>query len=139
MKGNSMLTPLEISFHGLERSDAVEARIREKFKRIEKHFDRITHARVAIEAPQRRSPLPKFFQVKIEIGIPGRHPVLASYEPDGEGGHTDVMLAIRDAFAAAQRQIDELGARMDHPAKHERERRRPARDLTGRESGSDGA
>ena len=54
MKGSPMITPLEITFHGLERSDAVEARIHEKFERLRSHFDRMTHARVVIDAPQRR-------------------------------------------------------------------------------------
>lgn len=124
-----MLTPLEISFHGLERSDAVEPRVREKFKRIEDRFDRATHARVVIEAPQRRTPLPKQFHVKIEIGIPGRAPILAEHDPtSGRGDHADVMFAIRDAFNSAERQIDALVDRMDHPARHEKARRKPAAD-----------
>lgn len=120
-----MLTPLEISFHGLERSDAVEARVRERFKRIQNHFDRITHGRVVIKAPKKRVSRAKIFTVKIEIGIPGGKPIVASYEPNDESGHTDVMLAIRDAFAAAQRQVNERAAKRGHPAKREKARRRP--------------
>jgi putative sigma-54 modulation protein len=120
-----MLTPLEISFHGLERSEAVEDRIREKFARIEKYFDRITHARVAIEAPKRRTPLPKVFHVKIEIGIPGHNPIVVKYEPEGLEAQADITTAVRDAFAAAQRQVEHMAARMDKPAKREQSRRRP--------------
>jgi putative sigma-54 modulation protein len=120
-----MLTPLEISFHGLERSDAVENRVREKFKRIETHFDRITHGRVVIEAPQRRTPLPKFFHVKIEIGVPGKKALVVKHEPDAEHAHTDVLLALRDAFAAALRQVSDTAERMEKPAKREQNRRRP--------------
>ncbi len=121
-----MLTPLEIAFHGVERSEAVETRVREKFKRIESRFDRITHARVAIEAPQRRTPRPKFFHVRIEIGVTGHKPVVVKHEPDGDNAHTDVMLALRDAFEAAGRQMDALNDRMEHPARHERARRKPS-------------
>lgn len=121
-----MTTPLEITFHGLERSDAVEARIRQKFDRLRAHFDRMTHARVVIDAPQRRTPLPKLFHVRIEIGIPGHNPIVAKYEPAEDRPSTDVMLAVREAFGAAKRQLDELAERMGHPAKkHERARRRP--------------
>lgn len=121
-----MQSPLEISFHGVERSEAVEIRAREKFKRIEAHFDRITHARVVIEAPQRRTPLPKFFHIRIDIGIPGHKPILVHHQPEAEHAHTDVMLALRDAFAAAQRQVDQLADRLEKPARHEQARRRPA-------------
>lgn len=120
-----MSSPLEISFHGIERSEAVEARIREKLKRVESHFERITHARVVIEAPQRRTPLPKFFHVRIEIGIPGMKPIVVNHEPEDAHAHTDVMLALRDAFNAAQRQVVELSDRLEKQGRHEKVRRRP--------------
>ncbi|MEZ5855070.1 MAG: HPF/RaiA family ribosome-associated protein [Hyphomicrobiaceae bacterium] len=123
-----MQGPLEITFHGLERSDAVEARVREKFKRIEGHFERITHARVVIEAPQRRTQVPKFFHVRIDIGIPGHKPILVTHDPEPNSAHTDVMLAVRDAFNAAQRQVNELASRLEKSARQERVRRRPASD-----------
>jgi ribosome-associated translation inhibitor RaiA len=122
---NDMQSPLEITFHGVERSEAVEARVREKFQRIESHFDRITHARVVIEAPQRRTPLPKFFHVRIELSIPGQAPIVVKHEPDAEHAQTDIMLALRDAFATAQRQVDELASRREKQARHERVRRKP--------------
>jgi ribosome-associated translation inhibitor RaiA len=121
-----MPSPLEISFHGVERSEAVEARVQEKYKRIESHFERITHARVVIEAPQRRTPLPKFFHVRIDIGIPGHKPIIVHHQPEAAHAHTDVMLALRDAFASAQRQVDEFSSRIDREARHEKTRRRPA-------------
>jgi putative sigma-54 modulation protein len=121
-----MQSPLEVTFHGVERSEAVEAQIREKFQRIEGHFDRITHARVVIEAPHRRTPVPKFFHVRIDIGIPGHKPILVNHEPAANSAHTDVMLAIRDAFKVAERQVDELARRLEKPARHEQVRRRPA-------------
>jgi len=120
-----MQSPLEITFHGVERSESVEARVREKFKRIEAHFEGITHARVVIDAPQRRTPLPKFFHVSIDIGIPGHKPILVNHQPEAEHAHTDVMLALRDAFAAAQRQVNELSDRFEKHARSEKARRRP--------------
>lgn len=126
-----MQKPLEITFHGLDRSDAVEARIREKFERIEARFDRISHARIVVEAPQRRSPVPKFFHISIDIAVPGHKPIIVQYQPEAAVAHTDVMLALRDAFASAQRQVDELANRMEKSARHERVRRRPATNGSG--------
>lgn len=123
-----MLTPLEISFHGLERSEAVEARIREKFGKIEQRFDRVTHGRVVMSAPARRAPLPKLFHVRIEIGVPGHAPIVVKHEPDDANAHTDPMLALRDAFAAAMRQVEDLVGRMDKPARREQARRKPAKN-----------
>ena len=120
-----MLTPLEISFHGLERSDAVETRVREKFARLEKHFDRITHGRVAIEVPRRRAELPTFYNVKIEIGVPGHNPILVTHEPADGDLKADIMLVLKDAFAAAERRLDDLVSRMEKPARREQARRKP--------------
>jgi ribosome-associated translation inhibitor RaiA len=41
-----MQTPLEISFHNMERSEAVEAKIRQRVEKLEKYFDRITSCHV---------------------------------------------------------------------------------------------
>ena len=123
-----MLTPLEISFHGLERSEAVEARVRDKFSRLEKHFDRITHGRIAIEVSRRRADLPTFYNVKIEIGIPGHNPIVVTHEPADGDLKADVMAVLKDAFAAAQRRLDDVVARMDKPARREQSRRRPRQD-----------
>lgn len=117
-----MTTPLEISFHGIEKSDAVEARIREKYARLEEHFDRITHARVVVTSPTRAGQRAKMFQVKIDIGVPGHQPVVINQE--GQEPYPDVFIALRDAFAAASRKLDETADRM-HQARHERGRRKP--------------
>lgn len=122
-----MSTPLEISFHGLERSDAVEARIREKFARLQQHFDRITHARVVVETPRKHAPAVKVFHVKIEIGLPGQKPLVVCHEPVADQARADVSVAIRDAFACARRRLDDIAAKIKHPAKRERARRRPNR------------
>ena len=48
-----MHTPVEIHFHGIEKSEAVEERVREKVSKLEKHFGRMTRCRVVLEAPHR--------------------------------------------------------------------------------------
>ena len=48
-----MQTPVQIAFHGLDKSDAVEDRIREKVAKLEQFFDRITSCRVTVERHHR--------------------------------------------------------------------------------------
>ena len=66
-----METPLEVSFRNMDRSDAVEARVREKTEKLEQFFDRITSCRVTIEAINRQHTKGNLYQVHIEIGVPG--------------------------------------------------------------------
>jgi putative sigma-54 modulation protein len=121
-----MNTPLEIQFNGLEKSEAVEAHIAEKVAWLEKHFDRMTHCRVVLELPHRHEHKSKIYQVKIEVGVPGHAPVIVSHEGPENHAHEDVQIAIRDAFNAARRRVDDVAARLSAPAKLERGRRRPA-------------
>lgn len=117
-----MTVPIEISFHGIDKSDAVETRIHEKVARLEQHFSRITHARVVIASPNRASARAKLFQVKIDIGVPGQQSIVVSQ--DGQDAYADVFVALRDAFATAQRKLEETADRMKS-ARQEHARRRP--------------
>jgi ribosome-associated translation inhibitor RaiA len=119
-----MHTPLEIHFHGIEKSEAVEERVREKVSKLEKHFGRMTRCRVVLEAPHRSPQKPKVFQVKIEISLPRRQPIVVCHEREGAHAHEELPLAIRDAFEAALRKVDDVGAKAIR-TKLERGRRRP--------------
>jgi putative sigma-54 modulation protein len=122
-----MTTPIEISFHGIDKSEAVEARIHEKFGRLHNHFDRMTHARVVITSPNRTGARAKMFTVKVDIGMPGQQPIVVN----SEGDYTDVFLALRDAFNAAQRKLDATAGKLTNTAKRERARRKPAPNGAG--------
>lgn len=123
-----MKTPLEISFKGLDKSRAVESKVAERATRLEKHFDRMTHVRVVVSAPNKLAHKGKNFEVKLEIGIPGASPLIISEVPEGNDARSDLMMAIRNAFDSAERRLDELAERLGGSAKKaERERRRPAK------------
>jgi len=123
-----MRTPLEISFKGLEKSRAVEAKVAERAARLERHFDRMTHVRAVVSAPNRLAHKGKHFEVKLEIGIPGGAPIIISEDPEGNDARSDLMLAIRHAFDAAERRLDDVAERLGGSAKKaERDRRRPAK------------
>jgi putative sigma-54 modulation protein len=119
-----MHTPLEIQFHGIEKSEAVEERVRAKVSKLEKHLGRMTRCRVVLEAPHRSPQKPKVFQVKIEISLPRRQPIVVCHEREGAHAHEEMPLAIRDAFEAALRKVDDVGSKAAR-TKLERGRRRP--------------
>jgi hypothetical protein len=73
-----------------------------------------------------RSPQkPKVFQIKIEIGLPRRQPIVVCHEREGSHANEELPLAIRDAFAAALRKVDDVGTKITARPKLERGRRRP--------------
>ncbi len=117
-----MQIPVQISFHGIDKSDAVETRIREKVSKLEQFFDRITGCRVVVER-HHRSPT-KFvtkdqpFHVSIVVEVPGEELVVKRdpKDPTALKDHQDVNIAVRDAFATMQRRLKEyVDRRWRHP------------------------
>ena len=86
----------------------------------------MTSCRVAIEVPQRSADKPKVYQIKIEIGVPRRSPIVVSHERTGSHANAELPRAVRDAFEAALRKVDGMSARIGQRSKIERGRRRPA-------------
>jgi ribosome-associated translation inhibitor RaiA len=120
------MTQVEVHFHGIEKSDAIEERVREKIAKLQKHFERMTSCRVGIEVPQRSTPQkPKVYQIKVEIGMPRRRPVVVSHERIGSHANEELGLAIRDAFEAATRKVDSMAAKIGQRGKLDRGRRKP--------------
>jgi ribosomal subunit interface protein len=98
--------PLEISFRNVTPSPGLEADIREKAAKLEEFYDRITSARVVVETPHRRHRQGKLFHVRLDLRVPGRE-IVVSREPAGHHAYEDVYVAIRDAFDAAKRQLED--------------------------------
>lgn len=122
------MTP-DIHFHGLEKSDAIETKVQDKVAKLHRHFDRMSGCRVVLDAPQRNAAKAKVFRVKIEISIPNSAPVIINHEREGSSANEDLPLAIRDAFEAATRKVDELGDRRANRGRAESSRRKPSVDI----------
>jgi ribosome-associated translation inhibitor RaiA len=117
---------LDVHFHGLERSAAVEAKVAERHRKLARHFARMTACRVVLEVPSRNSAKAKELSVKIEISIPQGKPIVVTHAREGGSAQDDLLLAIRDAFDAATRKIDETGQKLARRGRTEKSRRRPA-------------
>jgi putative sigma-54 modulation protein len=116
---------VEVHFHGIEKSQALEQQVRAKVAKLEKLFSRMTSCRVAVEVPQRSAERPKVYQIKIEIGVPRRAPIVVSHGRTGSRASEDLPLAIREAFEAALRKVDGMSAKIGQRGRIERARRRP--------------
>jgi ribosomal subunit interface protein len=91
----------QITLKNVPHSDAVEAKIRDKITKLDQFSDRIMSCRVTVEESQRRQHQGKLFTVRIDITVPGRELVVNRVENE------DLYVAVRDAFDAAKRQLEE--------------------------------
>lgn len=97
-----MQIPLEITLRDIPESPAVENRIREKVAKLDRFFDRIMSCRVTVESPQHRKHQGKLYSVHIDITVPGGGELVVNRVQN-----EDIYVAIRDAFNAATRQLED--------------------------------
>jgi ribosome-associated translation inhibitor RaiA len=103
------ITP-EITFEGSESSPAAREVILREIERLETHNKRITGCRVAVIAPSHKHRHGVGFQVKIWLTIPPHENIVVNHSATDEARQEYAQVAIKDAFAAARRQIDDLAA-----------------------------
>jgi ribosome-associated translation inhibitor RaiA len=106
-----MQRPVQISFKDMAPSPAIEARIREKVANLERFHARIVGCHVTVEAPHHHHRKGKLYNVRIDLSVPGEDVLVGKTGPL-DHAHEDVYVAIRDAFDAARRLIEDSARRM---------------------------
>ena len=126
-----MQIPLQITVRDMEHSEALEARIRAKAQKLEEFFAHIVSCHVVVEMPHRHHQQGKQFNVRIDIGVPGNTIVLNRHQSE------DVYVALRDAFDAAKRQLQEYSRVMRGDVKTHAPRRAGAEGAAGEAGASE--
>lgn len=129
-----MEIPLKVTFRNMPPSKAVEDNIREKATKLDSLYDRIMRCEVIVEAPHRHHKKGKAYQVRIDLTVPGGELVInraprrlaaardvpleesprelvENHEPSKHAAHEDVYVAVRDAFNAAGRKLQDHARR----------------------------
>jgi cold shock CspA family protein/ribosome-associated translation inhibitor RaiA len=98
--------PLQITFRHMDSSPAIEARIHQRAEELDRLFDRIMSCRVVVECRHPRHAQGNLFRVGIDLKVPGRE-IVVGRDPGAHHAHEDVFVAIRDAFDAARRLVED--------------------------------
>jgi len=117
---NDVRLPLHITFRHMDPSPALEARIGELAERLDKFSAQIMHCHVIVEAPPKHQHQGGLFEVRIDLTVPDREIAIRRSHPIRHS-HEDPYVALRDAFRAARRKLED----------YERERRPPAKTHIG--------
>lgn len=113
--------PLQLTFHGIPHSDALEQLVRRHASKLETFHDRVVSCRVVIESPHKHKHEGRPFRVRVELAIP-RDEIVVSREVGGDAGE-DPYAAIDEAFDQAARMLEEHAKMRQHHHKgHERAR-----------------
>jgi ribosomal subunit interface protein len=110
----------------METSPAIEADVARYVEKLERRFGRIMSCRVVVEAPHRRHIKGKLYRVSVDLKVPGREIAANSTGPK-DHAHEDMHVAIRDAFDAVQRRLQDHARKVQGgtKAKHVRAAKRP--------------
>lgn len=111
-----MLNNLRINFKSLDRSEAVEADIRQHAEKLGEFCDHILSCQVVIERPHVHQRQGQLFQVRIDLTFPG-HELVVNRAPEAAHQHEDVHVAVRDAFDAMRRQVEDAVRKNRHEVK----------------------
>lgn len=101
-----MILPVQVAFHNLPPSDEIEEKVRTEAGKLDEFFDRIMSCRVVVDVPHRHHRDGSFYQVRINLKVPGRE-IVINREPSRRDDCRDIDIVIRDAFDEARRQLDE--------------------------------
>jgi ribosomal subunit interface protein len=97
-----MKIPLQITVRNLDLSETFKTEIRNKAENLDKFYDQIMRCRVVVEVPHRHSREGILYKVHIHMTVPGNE--LAVERELAQ----DLEVAIRDAFDAARRKLEDF-------------------------------
>lgn len=79
---------------------------------MQTRFDRLVGCTVVIDAPHNHSRKGGLYSIGIELRVPGTTPIHIGRPHHDDHAHEDVYVAIRDAFAAARRALQDHGDKL---------------------------
>lgn len=101
-----MELPIQITFRGMGSSDAIESRVRERAEELNRFYDRIMRCHVVVESSHHHQRKGRIYHVSLHLTVPGDE-VVVNRDPSEHHAHEDVYVAIRDAFDAARRRLED--------------------------------
>jgi cold shock CspA family protein len=133
-------SPLQITFRNMKPSASIEAWIRSEAGKLEKFYSRVMGCRVAIEMPHRHHKKGSLYRIRIDLTVPGEE-IVVQRQPslrrraqqlgetemkkllETKTPHKDLRVAIKDAFKAAGRSLQDFSRRQrgdvkTHPPLH---------------------
>lgn len=111
-----MQLPLKITFRHVDHSPALENRIRELAARLDRFSAHIMSCHVTVEAPHKHQHQGQLYDVRIDIAVPGNEIAIRRTRPV-DHAHEDPYVALRDAFNAARRKLQDYEREKRHDVK----------------------
>ncbi|MGD8380077.1 MAG: HPF/RaiA family ribosome-associated protein [Gammaproteobacteria bacterium] len=104
-----MTLKADITFHGMDSSEAMRTNIIKYVEKIARLAPEIISCKVVVEPEEKGHQKGNRFTTRVHVTLPG-----AEFEAGRQQSNEDAYVAIRDAFDAMRRQLEEhVGRRQD--------------------------
>ena len=101
-----MAFPLQITFRQTPASAALESRIRELAARLERFSTEIIRCHVIVQPPSHHQRQGSLYDFTLELTLPDARVTVRHTHPE-DHAHEDPYVALRDAFTAARRKLQD--------------------------------
>lgn len=116
-----MQLPVQITFRHMAPSEAIEEAIRDRVAKLEKVHPHVMSCRVVIENIAAHKQQGRLYSLHIDLKVPGHEFAIT------RDRNEDIFVALRDAFDAAKRKLeDEVRLQRGDVKAHTLEGRKPA-------------
>jgi putative sigma-54 modulation protein len=105
-----MKLPLQISFKNLAREEHIVQIIKEKAAKLDRLSNEIIQTEVTVSVPHRSHKKGNFYNVRIDISVPGKE-LVVNHEDNDEMENKDIHHVLKATFDAAYRQLEDYTER----------------------------
>ncbi|EKD72847.1 MAG: hypothetical protein ACD_45C00570G0004 [uncultured bacterium] len=95
------MSPVQITIKDVPASHVLEARILKKSAKLKHFFRHIIHCRIVVSLAQKHKQQGQLYSIHIDTAVPGKRFVITRKTSE------DVYVAMRDAFKALERKLEE--------------------------------
>ena len=113
-----MVIPLQITFKDLPPDPKVEEKIRDAANKLDRFSNEIMSCRAVVSAIQMRQRKGQHYRVRLDVSVPGKE-LVVNREPGDATTHTDILVAVRDAFTAMERMLRDYTQQRRGEVKHD--------------------
>jgi ribosomal subunit interface protein len=106
MEVAGMQIPLQITSRSFPLTEAIETAIHEKVAKLTQFYDRIISCHVTLDTVAKGHQQGQLYHVQVDLKVPGRD-IVVNRNPTQDHAHEDLYVALRDAFNAAKRQLQD--------------------------------
>jgi cold shock CspA family protein/ribosome-associated translation inhibitor RaiA len=106
-----MQTQPQVTFDDIPIDDRVRATAYDHIDELERAYGRITGCHVVIAQPHRHHQQGGLYSVSVDLVVPGGE-IVVNREHPRDHAHEDVYVAMRDAFLAARRRLEDHARRI---------------------------